>query len=387
LDSDLTAKIISNVFPLGSSLTWNVTEVPPENRFWIIPGKQGPRWIIPQNPKHGWPVLKYWRPYDLSSRLKWMGLIAAYRTGQLGLVPGVLAIGISGLSDKTNWNHLGWTGKRAPVPVIYVGTPGPTRKAVVHLVDATLDKARGVAKIPLEKLAAKNILHEADILQQLSQERPGIAPRLQYIDKVKGISVQDSINGRQASRRLTQAHLNWLRGLQTPEVKTSLREQSKSLKKQLINLKGLSGPTRHMLNTLLDELDDPTPLPTAWVHGDFAPWNLKWVEDDRLVAVDWEEARPSSLPTSDLVYYYIIQDFLFCNNQPGKTWQQLQGFVNSSLARSYIGKFCHMEKLLNSIVLFTLTELLISRSLTVNGAPDRFCMYLQDLVQEQVGNL
>lgn len=381
MDSDLIAKIISEVFPPRSHLAWNANEVAPEDRFWIIPGKEGPRWIVPQNPRHGWQVLRCWRPYDLSSRLKWMGLMAAYRTGQLGAVPRIVAIGVAGASEKDCWRHLGWKSSIWPVPVIYVGTPGPTRKAVVHLMDAISGKASGVAKIPLESLAAKNILREADILKSLEEEKPGIAPRLQYVDRALGISLQDSINGRASSRRLTQAHIDWLRSLQAPGKETSLRKESEALMKRLVQLEALEETTRRLLQDVLEQLDDPTPLPAAWVHGDFAPWNLKWVEKGMLAAVDWEEARPSGLSGIDLIYFHVIQDFLFCDNAPDKAWQQLQGFVSSSLVRSYIERFWHLEKLLTSLALFTLADMLIRRALIVNVASDRFCKYLQNLIK------
>ncbi|MBW1975516.1 MAG: aminoglycoside phosphotransferase family protein [Deltaproteobacteria bacterium] len=380
MDSELIADIISKVFPARSPLVWEADEVPPEDRFWIIPGKEGPRWIVPQNPRYGWPVLRQWRPYDLTSRVKWAALMAAYRTGQLGMVPGVVAVGVSGASDR-NWGYLSWISERRPVPLIYVGTPGPTRKTVAHLVDKATCRTVGVVKIPLGVRAAENILHEAEMLQRLDKEKPGMAPRLQYVDRVTGISVQDSITGRLTSRRLTQAHLNWLRRLQAPGTETSLKKQSESLMEQLTHIERLEEATRRLLENLLDQLDDPTPLPAAWVHGDFAPWNLKWVEEEKLVAVDWEEARPSGLPTTDLIYFHVIQDFLFCDELPDKAWQPLQGIVNSHLVRAYLGSLRVTDSLANSLVLFALVELLIRRMAMLNGTFDPFSKYLKKLIQ------
>ncbi len=137
MESDLIAKIIDKVFPTGSLPAWNADDVPPQERFWVIPGKRGPRWIIPRTPLVGWPALRQWRPYDLSSRLKWAAITTAYRARQLGLMPGVAPIGVAGSSDLS-WEHVGWREDPTPVPVIYVGTPGPTRKAVATLVNFAL---------------------------------------------------------------------------------------------------------------------------------------------------------------------------------------------------------------------------------------------------------
>lgn len=381
MDSKLIAGIISKVFPLGSLPLWDVDDVPPEDRFWIIPGKEGPRWIVPQNPRHGWPILKQWRPYELLSRIKWTALLAAYRIGQLGVVPGVVAVGVLGASDR-EWSHLGWTSNKLPVPVIYVGSPGPTRKAVAHLVGASAGQPVAVAKIPLGVRSPEKVLHEANVLRLLDKEKPGIGPCIRYVDRATGISLQDSISGRSSSPRLTHAHIDWLTGLHRSGAETSLMEQSEDLMKRLVQLGGLQKTTHHMLENLIRQLDDPTPLPAVWVHGDFAPWNLRWFEEGKLVAVDWEEAQSSGLPTTDLIYFHVIQDFLFCDNPPHKTWQRLLVFVNSRFVRSYLKSFGHLDKLLTSLVSFTLVELLIKRTLLLNGTFDRFSGYLQNLIEK-----
>ena len=385
MDVDLIAAIITKVFPAGSELLWNADEVEQKDRFWIIPGKEDPRWIVPQNTRCGWAVLKQWRPYDLTSRLKWAALMAAYRTGQLGLVLGVVGVGMLGSPDKS-WDHLGWIDEKSPVPVIYIGTPGQTRKAVVHLVSVSTCKPVAVAKVPIGAQSARNIVHEADILKSLEEEKPGIGPRIRCVDRTVGISLQDSIGGRSSSRSLTQTHIDWLGRLSMPGTETSLREQAETLAKLLPQSKGLEDKTHHRLKSILGQLDDPIPLPSFWVHGDFAPWNLRWVEKGTLVAVDWEDARRLGLPGIDLIYFHVIQDFLFCDNPPDKTWQRLREFMNSRLARSYIERFWHVEKALTPLVLFTLVELLIRRSLTVNMTFNRFCSFLQDLIQEEIQN-
>jgi thiamine kinase-like enzyme len=383
LDADLITAIIARVFPSGSELFWQADTIEHKNRFWIIPGREGPRWIIPHDAICGWPVLNQWRPYGLSSRLKWAALMAAYRSGQLGLVPGVVGIGVAW---NKNWDHLGWIDEKSPVPVIYIGTPGPARKAVAHLVDTSTRKPVAVAKVPLSTLATKNILHEADILQLLKEEKPGIAPTIQSVNRAIGVSLQNFIDGQSSSRTPTQSHIDWLAGLSRPGTETSLREQMETLGKLLSRSEGLEDKRRHWLERILERLDDPTPLPAFWVHGDFAPWNLRWVDEEKLVAVDWEEARQTGLPGTDLIYFFVIQDFLFSRNTPDKTWRRIRGFLQSALVRSYMEKFRHAEKIVASLVLFTFVALLIRRSLTVNLASDRFCRFLQDSIQEEIGN-
>jgi aminoglycoside phosphotransferase (APT) family kinase protein len=202
------------------------------------------------------------------------------------------------------------------------------------------------------------------------------------VDRVTGISLQDSITGPASSRHLTQTHMDWLAGLHRPGVETSMREQSEALFKRLVELEGPEERRHHVLENLLERLDDPTPLPALWVHGDFAPWNLKWAKEGRLAAVDWEEARPSGLPTIDLVHFHIIQEFLFSDKEPTETWQLLQKILNSRLVRSYFRILRIADKHLTTpLVLFALAELLSRRRVTVNGASDQFGRYLLNLIE------
>ena len=61
----------------------------------------------------------------------------------------------------------------------------------------------------------------------------------------------------------------------------------------------------------LERVDGPHDLPAVWVHGDFAPWNFRWMDGEKIAVVDWEKASPDGPPLYDLVHFYLIQDFLF----------------------------------------------------------------------------
>jgi hypothetical protein len=386
LHSDLTTEIITKVFPSGSESCWNTKEVEERDRLWIIHNKEGPRWIVPQNPKYGWPVLSQWHPYDMTSRLKWTVLMAAYRTGKLGLLPGVVGVGVIRCPDG-RWDHLGWPNKTSPVPTIYIGTNGPTRKAVAQLVDVSNGQIVAVAKAPLGVWSAKNILHEADILKAVEKEKQGVAPYILYDDRTTCISLQNFISGRSSYCRLTSAHIDLLASFHRTMVETSLSEQSARLMKHLFQLEGLEQETLHLLKKILDQLNDPSPLPAFWTHNDFAPWNLRWVGEGKLVAVDWEDSMETGLPAVDLIYFHLIQDFLFSKYPPYKMWKRLNRIKNCRLTQSYIEKFCYVKTLFKSLVLFTLTELFIRRSLVLNASTDRFCRYLKTLIKEPIDNL
>jgi len=310
LDRDLIAEIVAKTFPRGAELTWSAGDVHADDRFFVIPDNLGPRWIIPCDPSRGWPFLKQWRPYKVSSRLKWRMLMVAYARGQLGRLPQVIPLGISGYKDQA-WDHVGWSAPEPPVPVIYVGTPHRARKAVVGLMDTDECYVSAIAKIPLGAEARRTIAHEVDVLARLEKEKPGLAPRSLFVNKKTGVSVQEAIEGKPTTRRLTQAHITWLLDLAIPAETISLREEAERLAQQVVGHNDIDHRTRHVLNLVLSEIDDCYRLPATWVHGDFAPWNLKRTPSRTLRAIDWEYASPRGLPLFDLIYYRSIQAFLF----------------------------------------------------------------------------
>lgn len=310
MDNKLISLIIRNIFPAQSRIVENGVEVQPEKQFWIISSRKGIRWIIPQNPNYGLPILTKWQPYNLSSRIKWQIMMTAYRLGELDKLPGIIPIGISETATSS-WEHLGYKKGEKLTPIIYIGTPGLTRKAVAFLVNLDTRELVGIGKIPLEALGINQIIHEGEILLRLASEKPGFAPHLLFIDRERGISVQSAIAGMPTGRKLTIAHIEWLSCLVNPAGETSLSKQVATLKERLAETRGIDEDMTSHLNRLWEIIDDPTPLPSTWVHGDFAPWNLKWVAGKKISAVDWEEARCNGLPLEDLCHYLYIQSYLF----------------------------------------------------------------------------
>ena len=307
--NSVAASVMQKVFPEGTALGTNGGSS--GSRFWMIPGKEGePRWILPDEQKHALPFLQQWRPYDFRSRIKWLGLMAAYRGKKLHWVPGVVPLRINVPQNK-NWDHLGWSHIDPPVPVIYIGSPGPTRKVVFGLTDSQKSQVTSICKAPLGAEADASINQETDILEKLAQEKPGLAPRSLFTNRSSGIAAQEFIAGDPSGRQLTKNHLTCLVDLAIPGETTSLREVLEELKPRIQGLENLSQESRSILDRALSEIDDPTPLPAVWEHGDFVPWNIKTMTDGSLRAVDWEAASRKGLPLFDIVFFRSMQAFLF----------------------------------------------------------------------------
>jgi len=83
-------------------------------------------------------------------------------------------------------------------------------------------------------------------------------------------------------------------------------------------------------------LDEPTrdalagtTVRRALVHGDFAPWNWRSDEADRLVCIDWEWARQDGFAGFDLVYC-LVQQALLVKKVPAN---RLRAHVSKAVSR------------------------------------------------------
>ena len=310
LVTELTKKVVQKIFPAGSEISKNPLEVPPEDRFWLIPGQNGPRWLIPQEKKYGISVFQQWHPYNIFSRIKWKILYLAYYTGRLGLIPEVKLIGIARNSKKV-WTQFDWDRKSVPIPIIYFGTPCSTRKAVAILIDSINLQPCIICKVPLADLAEESIKREYNILRYLKKNNPGVAPTPILLDKESGASVQEAIIGSPLSRTFSSLNWRFLEQLAFSNNTTSVFEQSQRLLNSLSETDRLKSKTKIYLERLLKECNDTTPLPQICVHGDFAPWNIKKIENGSLMAFDWERGDINGLPVYDFFYFFIIQSYLF----------------------------------------------------------------------------
>lgn len=310
METELIEEAIIKLFPPGSVRVQEPSEVRPEGRYWIIPGNEGPKWIVPQNSHYGYSVLSQWHPYNISSRIKWIALLRAYRSGLLGRLPGVTPLNIH-TTEPADWSHLG-RRETSLLPVIYIGTKGQSQKINATLVDMSTGKAKCLVKIPVGPQASERIIREADLLMRLAIEKPGISPKLIHSDKDIGIATQEAIAGRLTGRTFGRHHSTYLNGLLNEEGTTDIMTQVDQLQNRIVDGSiTIEKTVRDRLLHVLDTLNDSSAIPSSWVHGDFVPWNIMMLDNGRVMALDWEMAEPDGLPFFDLFYFIYQQNFLF----------------------------------------------------------------------------
>ncbi|MBX2860464.1 MAG: aminoglycoside phosphotransferase family protein [Vampirovibrio sp.] len=374
MDSELKHLLLEQVFPIGTSFSFHPAESNKKGqKFWVVPGSQGlPRWIIPQDAELGFSVLKHWLPFDPVSKMKWQCMITGYRLGLLPFfakMPGVkLESFWVSMPENTRWDHLGWQQceKSLPVPVIYVGTPSTYTKLVVMLIDSDSKKPQMTIKVPWGKHAASRILYEATILKKLGQETPGIAPKFLWQDDARSVSSQEYLAGYPTQPDLTENHVQWLIRLLQESRTASVSEKGILLKKKLDGLaEKMSSALVQTLQETLQRLQDKTPLPLVWRHGDYTAWNIFRSSGGQFVVIDWENAEPDALPLYDIFHFKFAQDRVFQPNlqNRGKAcldWVKTNPEVRSYLIALNMIKPCEEgESLINELFLYYLIDYLL----------------------------
>ncbi|HME31152.1 MAG TPA: aminoglycoside phosphotransferase family protein, partial [Terriglobales bacterium] len=321
--------------------------------------------------------------------MKWAAIRAAYHAGCLSALPDVTGVNIAG-SEDIDWRSVGWSSNVSPVPVVYVGTPGVSRKAVIHLVNPASGICDAIVKVPLTEAAKAAILREADVLDMLADEDYTCSPRLLHVDRDRGITTQTALNGKAGGRKFAAAYWAALRSLMLADETTTIVGHAAEWQEQLLSAVGCESDMRTM-TAALSELWDAHRLPACWVHGDFAPWNIRHLPDGTTAILDWEDAHRSGLPLQDAFHFLHIQDYLF-GARPTVHSSDMLGFAKASgispeqchkleiayLAHTYLQRLAVGEVEHAEYLLATLRAVLQERHLlpaptvdfTVMGSPE-----------------
>jgi len=278
----------------------------------------GRRWLIPQENSLGQHTFSGWEPYRASSRVAWAAMKTALRWPGARRLPPCCQTTFEWLSEL-DWRALGWHQPSPPYPLVYLGTPGAKRKAVVHLIDRDSKRCELIVKVPLTEAAKEAIAAEAETLIELQSEGFVDAPRLVVFDPANSIASQSVVPGRRCGLQFNREVAELLQRLLRRGETITLRETAAWLPRAAgaTNKEDSDLPAR-----ALEQLDDATELPAARVHGDFAPWNIK-LHEGSAALVDWEEYRPRGLPLHDAYHFVHLTRYLF-GRRPRPCWQDLR---------------------------------------------------------------
>lgn len=314
----------------------------------VIRGNDGPRWIVPRKSRLAQTILSEWRPYGAMTRIFWLTVPVADRLGMLPLLPGNARATLPSDASRQFLRHVGVRFDAGP-PVILVGNNAITRKLLVFLEDQNL-KRIVLAKVPLTPLARTSIANEARVLDGLKGRLH--APRLVCSSPEAGVTMQEYLPGELGARRMKPEYVALLLALAHAGGRVSLREHGRRLAERLRGCPAY-GEHAERLNAALALLDDEAEIPTALVHGDFAPWNIKERPGGACTLIDWEMARHNGLALYDLCHFYYMQARLFT---PDKLFYL--DMLKAGAWRSYLGRLDLPASLLKPLAAAFLLETL-----------------------------
>src|ERR1019366_1784803 len=224
-----------------------------ERQVCVISQGVEPRWIVLGDTRKALSVLSSWRPWNLSSRVKWSGVQFAAYLKLLSRVPGVQSTSYT--IDYSYWlqNLPGFS--RNWNTVIHVGNSSHTRKAILFFI-AEDGRVRFAAKVPIIHGAAQAILNESAMLKRLKAFE--CLPKVLFEDAARGIAVQSWLEGKPVSRGFTPAHLDLLNSLVNPGDTARVSDFQLEVKAELDEL---DHPfDRSVLECALEMLDFDEPL-------------------------------------------------------------------------------------------------------------------------------
>ncbi len=263
-----------------------------------VDGSEGPVWVMPARKAYGLPFLEKWYPATTSSW--WHELAQAYAAGRLNEYAGTFLLRMPP-PPRAHWESLGWHSSIPPVLVGYAGALNPWQKVVAGLIQRETGIAAMVAKFPMSDEARTYIDKEAETLDLLQREMPGAGPRPILFDEDRGILVEQALSGESAGKLLQPLHLPFLLRLAQKGETTTLQRRAKALKERLGRIENPDEETTALIDGLCTLLDDATPLPAMWVHGDLHAGNMILRKQGVVQAMDWAFARRHGLPFYDIV--------------------------------------------------------------------------------------
>jgi hypothetical protein len=273
--------------------------------YLVIPGNWGPRWLVPARPRASAFALGTWHPYTLPSRLKWLAIRMAARTGALQLAGSVSSAAVS-RTGAHQWFERCGIRSHAGEMVILVGNPSPDRKIVVFLLDDA-QRIAAVLKVGLTVGGGISVLHEAEMLRKLEQY--SWAPKLLSVHSELHAASEEFVHGAMPGRRFRPEFMDLLCQLPRSGGSKNLAQLAGEMARRLNPFKAqLDKLAPNILDRSLNCLDLDISVPTMLVHGDFTPWNMRKNPKAGYVLVDWEWADSAGLPAYDLLHFQFNDD-------------------------------------------------------------------------------
>jgi hypothetical protein len=162
---------------------------------------------------------------------------------------------------------------------IYLSIEGNRARALAILRKD--GEAVEILKVPGSAADKISFEREYENLLNLSPLQIG-APRAIWQNQDSGAFSQEFLKGKASAPKFTQKHLEFLLKLRQPGFE-------------------IISPASASVSAFTSSTDSSS----YFIHGDFAPWNMKFTEQGRLAVFDWEYGCNTGAPGIDLAYYFL----------------------------------------------------------------------------------
>ena len=197
--------------------------------------------------------------------------------------------------------------------VVYAGSDSPNRKITALAVSEGGDEDV-VVRVADTPAAERAVCRESDALRALAGSPvAGQVPRLVHEGHygAHAVHVQGALPPGRHVAQLTDAHRAFLVSLSNlgratvPLCSTNLWRSVKETAARL-TAADLPDAVRSVLHRVLDLRFASRPVVCHRIHGDFAPWNIRW-NGKRLFVFDWEDSDPQGPALTDMYHFLYRQ--------------------------------------------------------------------------------
>ena len=285
--------------------------------FAAIPNLASARWFIPlDSGSVSSAAFNLYSPTRLSARLKRSAVQMLARTGlPLWYRDSVWIIQREKPAlERAIIDSVG--GKEIRL-ALSAGAPEPARNRKASAAVLELNgNILGFAKISGSPLARRLLESEASFLSLLAAkpELRDCVPHLLGSGEVddRFVLVQSPVSGAPAATQLTAVHRKFLRALESSNIKPATATSLVAGLSSRLNAVGnAAGTLGNSLLPVLASLNGCS-VPSTYVHGDFAPWNLRQ-RKETLCCYDWEYGRADGTPLIDETHHELQVGYLLKN--------------------------------------------------------------------------
>ena len=283
----------------------NIEEI--KRSFYIINDKNGIRWLI-ENETSLISILNQWKPYKNLSYFFWKLIILLFWFKALSIIPiskkKFLMVSKNLILKKNNnlsINNFSF--------VCYVGRRNKDyQKSTIFVFDKINKKCIFIIKKAITQKSWEYVLYEYQILKKLEREKNQFSPRIYNIDYKNCCFSQEYVYGKPSPINLNFYHYQLLGSLLNRDKFIDFNKFKQEIVEfRLENKNSNNKELYYLINDIKKSLNFSIwkkKVNSVRIHGDLAPWNLKFsINKDKMIAYDWEESVDSHLPFYDLIFY------------------------------------------------------------------------------------